>query len=508
MNKDRSIAGKSKDPGSSKRKASLKKSFGVRVMGTMLIVLALSVLTIYGGFLFQNWLLPESEDLFLNLDISYSDETEESIRVKLDPDSDILKTDVNGDNVYLYDSYKLTAEEVERLLPTIQESMEDAKEVVSEKFVVSMSEEDESILLITEPAEDDEEQDEDPERRTVESVNMSVNRVEKSYDSLTPRRKLAYMGTYGAMIVLPMCYSLAGILFSFFRFYRKRLEPPIRILTDATEHISNQDLDFTVSYERKDELGRLCDAFEVMRQTLDENNRQLWDVLEARKVLQASVAHDLRNPIAIIQGYAEYLQIHLKDGTLDMEQVEKTALNLEHAASRLERYTGSIRDINQLEELELKPVCCRLPDTLQDMAEDFVLLGKQKGINVKVHSACPSCRVKFDSQIMYRILENVVTNALRYAEREIRIEFSLEGANLTALIADDGCGFDQKVLKKQKGSLIMGAGEHMGMGLTVCQILCQKHKGSLRLANGVKGGAQVTIVIGVERCAADVDLQE
>lgn len=479
------------------KRSSLRRSFGIRVIGTMLVVLILSVLTIYGGILFQNWLLPESEDLFLTLNIKYSDETKEQLSVRLDPSSDILKTNANGEHIFLYDSYNLTAEEVNRLLPTIQESMDEAKDMIVKNTIlleadgVTIQTEDFTEGVREEPAAQD--------SRTVESMDMSVNRVEKSYESLTPKRKLAYMGTYAAMILLPMCYSLTGVLLSFFRFYRRRLEPPIRILTDATEHISNQDLDFTVSYERKDELGRLCDAFEVMRQTLDENNRQLWNVLEARKILQASVAHDLRNPIAIIQGYAEYLQIHLKDGTLDMEQVEKTASNLEHAASRLERYTDSIRDVNQLEEMELKPVCCQLPDILQDMAEDFVLLGQRKGIEVKVVSACPSCRVKFDSQVMYRILENVVTNALRYARERITLEFTMEDKKLTAVITDDGCGFDQKVLKKQKGSLIMGAGEHMGMGLTVCQILCQKHKGELRLANRAERGAQVTIVIEVEK---------
>ena len=58
----------------------------------------------------------------------------------------------------------------------------------------------------------------------------------------------------------------------------------------------------------QDELGRLCAAFEKMRQTLYENNRQMWSMLEERRALQASVAHDLRNPIAIMTGYVEYLQ--------------------------------------------------------------------------------------------------------------------------------------------------------------------------------------------------------
>ena len=88
-------------------------------------------------------------------------------------------------------------------------------------------------------------------------------------------------------------------------FYHKVLEPPITVLMEATAHIQDRDLNFQITFDGQDELGRLCAAFEKMRQTLYENNRQMWSMLEERRALQASVAHDLRNPIAIMTGYVE-----------------------------------------------------------------------------------------------------------------------------------------------------------------------------------------------------------
>lgn len=65
-----------------------------------------------------------------------------------------------------------------------------------------------------------------------------------------------------------------------------------------------------------------------MRQTLYDKNRQLWNMIEQRRLLQASVAHDLRNPIAIVEGYVEYMQQCLADGNLNDEELRHTLSNL------------------------------------------------------------------------------------------------------------------------------------------------------------------------------------
>ena len=85
-------------------------------------------------------------------------------------------------------------------------------------------------------------------------------------------------------------------------------------LVDTTKHIREQELDFMVGYYRNDGLGRLCIVFEEMRQALYDNNRQLWNMIEQLRILQASVAYDLRNPVAIVEGYVEYMQQCLADG--------------------------------------------------------------------------------------------------------------------------------------------------------------------------------------------------
>jgi nitrate/nitrite-specific signal transduction histidine kinase len=86
-----------------------------------------------------------------------------------------------------------------------------------------------------------------------------------------------------------------------------KLSVPLKLLSEATKQISAQNLDFSLHYNCTDEMGKLCSSFEQMRSTLHENFREMWNILEERKLLQASIAHDLRNPIAVIEGYTEYL---------------------------------------------------------------------------------------------------------------------------------------------------------------------------------------------------------
>ena len=155
-----------------------------------------------------------------------------------------------------------------------------------------------------------------------EQTSYMIERIESSYSLLSPKARTAYRTSQICMVLLPFLFAVIGIALCAWWFYRRILEPPISILMDATAHIQDQDLSFRITFDGQNELSQLCTAFEKMRQTLYENNRQMWNMLEERRALQASVAHDLRNPIAIMTGYVEYLQENSRSGTLTKEKLD------------------------------------------------------------------------------------------------------------------------------------------------------------------------------------------
>lgn len=156
----------------------------------------------------------------------------------------------------------------------------------------------------------------DGDEAETENAEYVIERIDSSYTMLSPKRRLLYQCMGACMVALPLLYTFIGIAACACWFYRKKIAPPVQILDRAARRIQDNDLDFEVRPAGKDELGRLCGAFEKMRQSLYENNRRMWEMLEQRRILQASVAHDLRNPIAILSAMWSICSRILPDGKL------------------------------------------------------------------------------------------------------------------------------------------------------------------------------------------------
>lgn len=424
------------------RNLPLRRFFILTVLTTFCIVVLLSGLTIWGCVAVRRYLLPEPEAVYLTVEQTFSDGTVTSATSLL--------------------PFGETPQQVPELVEIVEE-------------------------------------DSDGAGNEAPIIKYSIEKIEKSFDTLTPKRKLVYQASGIAMVGVPAMLSVMGILFCGFYFYRRKLSEPFRLLLHATERIAEQDLDFILEYSCEDELGMLCRSFEQMRLALVENNKSMWELLEQRRLMQASIAHDLRNPIAIVEGYTEYLQFHLADGKLSEEKIGRIANNLNMAAKRLERYTESVRTLNQLEDLEINRTNVLSGKLVEDICDDFEMMASNAGISFSVINSLPDCQLSLDSFVLYRILENIFGNALRFAKSSIKVQFELAAHKLHIIVTDDGAGFSDKVLER-RNKLFLPTQEsdgHLGMGLTVSRLLCEKHGGSLHFFNTEPQGAVVKIILAV-----------
>lgn len=415
----------------------LRKFFVISVLFTICFVAALSGMVIFGCTAFRHYLLPDPNAVYL----------------------------------------------------TIEQTLSDGSTVTS----VQLFEFDNDPQKFAQLVSDQKEQN------TVLDEKYSIQKIEKSYDTMGPRRKLAYQSCGVIMAAFPAVSSIIGILLCGLYFYKRKLAEPLKLLSDATAKIASKDLDFSIQYGFNDEMGALCQSFEHMRMTLYENNKILWKMLEERKLMQASIAHDLRNPIAIIEGYTEYLQLNLPNGKLSIQRVLRISDNLNKAAKRLEYYTESIKMINQFEDVKMNPKKTPVLEFLKDIEDDFSIIASGSNIQLIVTNNLKDCFVKFDATAVYRILENIFGNAIRFAKEKITISFSTEKQYLIISVSDDGCGFSDDILENNSNLLLPKPKEdgHMGIGLTISRILCQKHGGNLELSNNEKNGATVKIIIGI-----------
>lgn len=74
----------------------------------------------------------------------------------------------------------------------------------------------------------------------------------------------------------------------------------------------------------------MCKEFERMRGQLAENNQQLWKMLEEEKALRAAIAHDIRSPLSVLEGYQEMLSEYLPKKEINMEQERPQANTTMH----------------------------------------------------------------------------------------------------------------------------------------------------------------------------------
>lgn len=317
---------------------------------------------------------------------------------------------------------------------------------------------------------------------------------------LTPKRWLLYNAMDVGKVALPILFAVAGIAISAFIFYRRKLARPIALLEAGAGKIAANDLDFTLEYSTHDEMGRLCGAFETMRTALVESKREVWAMMEERRRLHASVAHDLRTPITVIKGYAEYLRRQITRGTLTPEKLDSTTEQMFQAAGRLESYVDSTRDINRLQDLPVEKEDVALDEAADRLTAALAVAAETAGKKLEVGiTGLAGRRGRLDSRIFARVLENLTANALRYARERVCIEISCADGMLTVSVADDGPGLTQAALDRAAAPFFTeNTEEHTGIGLTIVQLLCRKHGGSLTLFNDEGGGARAIVRLSLE----------
>lgn len=321
---------------------------------------------------------------------------------------------------------------------------------------------------------------------------LDIDNNNITWQPLSTWDTVAYYGSYAAMVGLPVFYIAVGIGAAAAVYYRKKLREPITQLQNGVERIQEDNLDFHIEYDGDDELGRLCCSMEKMRRELRQKHKALWESLEQRKLLNASVSHDLRTPITVLKGYLGYLEKNIPQDKLTEDMLFDTVSSMQGAVNRLELYVESVRDIEKIENIEIEKRSENVKLLLNELRSNVLQLAGNKEIIISNDIAVD--KIQIDKGVFFRILENLLQNALRYAEKQVSINLSHKKDFLILTVKDDGKGFSAADLEKATTVFYSNDKEkqHFGIGLSVCKILCEKHGGLLYVGNQKEKGACVT----------------
>lgn len=302
------------------------------------------------------------------------------------------------------------------------------------------------------------------------------------------------------IVMVPIVFGVCFILASH-AFYKRKLQRPIQAMDEAARRIAEGDLSVSMPAPcagSKSELDRLCASFETMRDALERNNKAMWRMAENRRKVNAAFAHDLRTPLTVLKGRAEMLSTFAPEGLVDAEQLAEASSAMTRQTERLQRYVESMKDLVDMDECSVAPHAGNVGVWFVRAAAEASDLAHAAGKDFEAKAKGLSRFASFDDIALSRVVENILSNALRYAGSKVSLACEWDEGVLTVRVSDDGPGFADDALAHGCEPFWREASEkrredsvHFGLGLNICAELCEKHGGGVKLSNAESGGAVV-----------------
>ena len=253
-------------------------------------------------------------------------------------------------------------------------------------------------------------------------------------------------------------------------FVTGRIVGPLHRLAAASRRIADGHYAERVPVTSGDELGELAQTFNTMAGALEDTERR-------RRELIGDVAHELRTPIATLEGYLE----GLLDGVVEPEP--STWARLHDEAGRLRRLVDDLQELSRAEARQI-PLAIRQTDPAQIAAtaiERFSGSFEEKGLELRSNVPSRLPLVNADPDRAVQVLSNLLTNALRYTPApgsvEVRvgasdgmIEFSVHDSGLGISAQDLSHVFERFYRVDRSRSRALGGS---GIGLTIAKALVE-----------------------------------
>jgi PAS domain S-box-containing protein len=244
--------------------------------------------------------------------------------------------------------------------------------------------------------------------------------------------------------------------------------------------------------------GHDVDELKQAQGALVEQNSQLEKLNSQKNLLLGMAAHDLRNPLSAVLGYSKFITNRAQEGV--PEKVLGFVRSIEKSANSMLALVDDLLDVSTFEsgKLTLKTKTFDLRQLLEDVSELNQPLAEAKQITVIMHLPESPLMVCADPVKINQVLTNLVTNAIKYSERNRDISLSLTlGEGLAKFcVKDAGPGIsseEQALLFKPFGRLsrvhTTGGESSTGLGLAIARRIIEGHNGQIGVLSEPGQGA-------------------
>ncbi len=350
---------------------------------------------------------------------------------------------------------------------------------------------------------------------------------------------ITLLSRYVSSSLLILAATLVVAFITSILLYRYSFQRPFAAFQEAIRRISSGDLSFEFERGTQNEFADLEREFEVMTGNLRELEKELQirSRMAAVGEMVAGVAHQIRNPLAIMKVSAEMIRDSVPalagtesavSATAGIAQKErgvsagavKTRAPATPAASRGKAPEANIRPlinmiVSEIESLSAivskfldftKPLQVHPEDVdieeFLTRATSLVPIGQYSGRKLRVAVYPGAERARFDRRLMEQALRNLVSNALAATTAGGQV---LVGAERSAgeaghgtfrlFVKDDGLGMSEEVLSQLFHPFFTTKSEGTGLGLSIVHRIVEEHEGSIEVRSEPGSGTIFSIVL-------------
>ncbi len=253
----------------------------------------------------------------------------------------------------------------------------------------------------------------------------------------------------------------------------------------GADDFMSKPFDSSVLLARTRSLLRTKDLYDRLQQSY--NDLKLAE--ENKELITHMMVHDLRNPLMVIYNSLELMSSELKD-QFSPEDVIAPG-NIMRACRRMATMIDNILDIGKMEDgrLQLVLESIDLSELLQELINEYRAEAVAKGAKIHCYVADSVPRFWADKNFLTRVLENLISNALRYLPDKGEVclnAFLDDAANMVVIsVIDNGVGIPPEYLDKifdkyeQVNLRKKGIIHTTGLGLTFCKMVVEAHGGRI-----------------------------
>lgn len=293
-----------------------------------------------------------------------------------------------------------------------------------------------------------------------------------------------------SLVVSILIAGLCGIAFAVYLLIRP-LERRLRKLERVASHISRGNLEARVKETGSDAVGRLAAAFNGMAEDIQR-------LLSIQREMIRAVSHELRTPVARIR-----FGVKILEDTDDYEERIKQGEMIDKDIQELDELIDEILTYARLEEGQ--PTLNFEMIDVDDVVREVVDERRPSRDDVTVEQVCSSAPLKrrqaeIERRYIHRCIQNLVGNAYRYAESNIRVTYTASADTCRIDVDDDGQGIPEKdwervftPFARLDDSRTKATGGY-GLGLSIVQRIVYWHGGRAIVGRSDLGGARFSLI--------------